>query len=126
VLAGSTGVANNGVLVDADQAAGLSDTAALDEVVQDRDPFVGGQAAVEEGGALALGAAPPACAASEHAALFVGPVAEADPEIVATPTTEVGAGGVLAAEMAELVHEAPARSVTVRTGSRLDGTLGSA
>src|SRR5205085_4783806 len=57
VVAGAEGVADDGVLADADEAAGLADADALLEVGQDGGGLVGGQAAAEQGRALALGEA---------------------------------------------------------------------
>src|SRR5262245_62164747 len=57
VVAGAEGVANDGVLADADQTARLADADALLEVGQGRGDLVEGQAATEQGRALALGEA---------------------------------------------------------------------
>jgi hypothetical protein len=118
VFAGPQAVADDGVLIDADEAAGLADAAALGEVVQDGDGLVLAQARAEQGGAFPLGEACLTSTAGEHAALFAGAVAEADAEVVAAALAEVGAGGVVAAEAAEVVHEAPA----VEFDPTLDGS----
>ena len=68
MVAGAEGVADDGVLADADQAAGLADADAFLEVGQDRGGLVVGQAAAEERGALALGEAGLAGLAAEQAA----------------------------------------------------------
>src|SRR5262249_54023373 len=57
VLAGQAGQAPDGVLVDADQACGLADAAAVGEVLQDRQERVARQAGVEQRRALAFGEA---------------------------------------------------------------------
>src|SRR5690349_11906012 len=102
VVAGPQGVADDGVLADADEAAGLADADALLEVGQDGGGLVGGQAAAEQGRALALGEAGLAGAAVEQAALLLAVVA-ADGEVAVAALAVVGAAGVLAAEAAQVV-----------------------
>jgi hypothetical protein len=77
VLAGSAGVAYDGVFIDAGQARGLADATAVAEVHQDGEGLVVGQARGEESGAFAFGEALLAGAASEQTALLLT-VAEAD------------------------------------------------
>ena len=72
VAAGLEAEADDGVLVDADQAAGLADAAAVGQVPQDRDGLVAGQAGVEQGRALALGEAGLAGAAAEQPPVVAG------------------------------------------------------
>src|SRR3954447_4960056 len=79
VLAGLSGVADDGVLVHAHQAGGLADAAAVLQVLEDGEGARVRQAGAEEGGAFALGEAPLAGAAGEHAAP-VRAVAEANAE----------------------------------------------
>jgi hypothetical protein len=81
VPAGLQGVADDGVLIDADEAGGLSNAAAFVEVVEDGEGLVVGEAGAEQGGAFALGEAPLAGAAGEHPAP-VRAVAEAGAEVV--------------------------------------------
>ena len=102
MVAGAEGVADDGVLADADQAAGLADADAFLEVGQDRGGLVVGQAAAEERGALALGEAGLAGLAVQQAAL-VAAVAAADGEVAAAAPAVVGAVGVLAAEATQVV-----------------------
>jgi hypothetical protein len=102
VVAGPQGVADHGVLADADQAAGLADADALLEVGQDGGGLVIGQAAAEQGGALALGEAGLAGAAVQQQAP-VPAVAAAGREVAVAALAVVGAVGVLAAEAAEVV-----------------------
>jgi hypothetical protein len=109
VVAGPQGVADHGVFIDADQAAGLSDAAALLEVGEDVEDLSVGEAGVEERGALALGEAVLAGAAGEQAALLVRAVAEGDAEVVAAAAAVVGALGVLAAEAAQVVAHGSSR-----------------
>jgi hypothetical protein len=104
-LPGLVGVADDGVLIDADEAGGLSNAAAVLEVLEDREGLVVGQARAEQGRAFALGEAHLAGAAGEQAALFVLAVAEGDAEVASATPAVVGAMGVLAAEGVEAVHE---------------------
>jgi hypothetical protein len=102
VLAGAKAVADDGVLADAHQAAGLADAAALGEVVQDGEGFFGTQAGVEQGRALAFGEACLAGLAVEQAAWWRS-IACADGEIAVASFTVVGTVGVLTAESVEVV-----------------------
>jgi hypothetical protein len=104
VPAGGPGQPPDGVLIDACQARGLADAAAVGEVPQDRQERVVGQAAVEQRGALAFGEAVLAGATVEQAALLRRAVACADGEVAVPPPAVQGAVAVLAAEAAEVVH----------------------
>jgi len=110
VLASHHGQAYHGVPVDAYQAAGLPHPTALLQVLQDRQRFVLGELAAVQGGAFAFGAALLAGAAGEDAALLVGAIAKADTQIVAATLAIVGAVGVLAAEVFQVVHDASSQS----------------
>jgi hypothetical protein len=57
VLARSEAVADDGILVHADQAACLANAAALGNVLQERDDLLIGQTTLEEGSAFSLGEA---------------------------------------------------------------------
>jgi hypothetical protein len=102
VVAGQGGQADDGVLVDADQAGGLADAAALGQVPQDGEGLVLGQAAVEQGGAGALGEAVLATAAGQDAARL-GAVAEGDAEVARSALAVGRALGVGAAETGQVV-----------------------
>jgi hypothetical protein len=104
VPAGLEGVADDGVLIDARQAGGLADAAAVLEVLEDGEGFVVGQSCAEQGGAFTLGEALLAGAAGEHAAL-PGAVAEGNAEIVLATQAVVRALGILAAEQIKVFHE---------------------
>ena len=104
VGAGLEGVANDGVLIDARQASGLPDATTVLEVLEDGNGFVVGQSCAEQGGALALGEAPLAGAAGEHAALLLA-VAEGDAEVALAAQAVVRALGVLTAEEVKVFHE---------------------
>src|SRR5262245_10926420 len=107
VVAGPLAVADDRVLIDADEPSGLSYSAALGEVVQDGNDLVLGQAGVEKRCALAFGEADLTGAAGEHAALLGRAVAEANAEVGPAALSEVGASRVLTTEAAEVIHEAP-------------------
>jgi hypothetical protein len=105
VGAGPQGVADDGVFINARQACGLADAAAVLEVLKDGEgPFVG-ESAAEEGTAFAFGETCLAGAADEHAALFGWAVAKANAEIGAAAQAVIRTVRVLAAEEAEVVHE---------------------
>jgi hypothetical protein len=104
VAAGLEGVTNDGVLIDARQAGGLADAAAVLEVLEDGEGFVVRQSCAEQGGALALREAQLAGTASEHAALMRA-VAEGDAEVALAAQAVVRALGVLAAEQVKVFHE---------------------
>jgi len=104
VLASEYGQPDHGVLVDPDQAAGLADATALLEMLEDGEGFVLGELGAIQRSALAFGEAFLAGATGQDAALLVGPIAEAHPEVVEATAAVVGAVGVLAAEVFQVVH----------------------
>jgi hypothetical protein len=103
MVAGQQAVADDGILIDAAQAAGLADAAAFGDVGEDGDDPLGGQARVEQGSALAFGEACFAGAAVEQAAL-VRSVAGTDGEVAVTASAVIGAVLVLTAEDTQVVH----------------------
>lgn len=111
VLAGHLRQAGDGVAVDVDQAPGLSDAAALGEVLEDGAGLLLGQVGLEQGRALALGEAVFAGLAVEQADVVVLAVAAADGEVCGVAPAVEGAIGILATEAREVVHgmEAPGR-----------------
>jgi len=109
VAAGHQGQADHRVFVDAAKAAGLADADALLEVGQDGDGLVFGEAAVEQGRALAFAEAVLAGATGQIAPLFTRAVAEGDAEVAQAAPAVVGALRVVAAEVLEVVHRAPYR-----------------
>ena len=104
VSAGLAGQAHDGVAVDPDEALGLADAAALAEVGEDGmgDRLV--EAAVEQGGALALGETPLARLAVEQAA-GVGAVAGADGDVALAAPAVLGAVAIEAAEQVKVFHD---------------------
>jgi hypothetical protein len=111
VFAGEFRQAGDGVAMDIEEASGLSDAAALTEVVEDGAGFLLGQVGVEQGRALTLGEAAFAGLAVKQTDVVVLAVAGADREISGVASAEEGAIGILAAKAREIVHgtEAPRR-----------------
>jgi hypothetical protein len=69
VLTGQGGVADDGVLADADQASGLADATAVGQVFQEGQSFFRGQPSLEQRRALAFRETGLARAAVEQASL---------------------------------------------------------
>jgi hypothetical protein len=104
VLSGTQAIADHGVFADAHQATGLADAAALGEMVQNGDGFVGTQAAIEQRSTFAFGETGLTGFAVEQAALLPA-IACTDGEIAVAAFAVVGTVGVVAAESMEiLVH----------------------
>ena len=103
VLAGELRQAVDRVLVDPDEPGGLSDAAALGEVLEHGEDLVARQLGVEQRGALELGEAGLAGVAVEQP---VAGLAEsvADREVARATLAASRAVGVEAAETAEVVH----------------------
>src|SRR5512143_2138769 len=104
VLSGGPGQSDNGIRLDADEAAGLSNAIALGQVVEDGDGGFIGESATIQGRALAFGEAGAAGVAVAWAKLFVLAVAAADREVTGVTPAVVCTVGVLAAEACEVVH----------------------
>jgi hypothetical protein len=121
MLAGPEAVAHHRVLTDADQAAGLADADPFGDVSQDVDNLGFGQSAVEQRRALAFGEVVLAGAAIQQAAL-VAAVAQTHGQVAMTALAVVGALVVLAAEVAQVVHDAP--SVAAARDRACPGRLG--
>jgi hypothetical protein len=104
VLTGRFRQADDGIAVDVDEAPGLSDAAALGEVLEHGAGLRLGQVGVEQGRALALGGAVLAGVAVEQPDLVVLAVAGADGEVCGVASAVERAIGILAAEAREVVH----------------------
>ena len=100
MVTGSACQADDGVAMDADEAAGLADAVALGQVLQDRDGDRFGEVTAVQRCALALGETGPAGVAVELAELLVLAVAAADREIAGVASAIERAVGILAAERA--------------------------
>jgi hypothetical protein len=104
VLPGGAGQADDGVAVDADEAAGLADAAALGQVLQNRDGGFLGEVAAIQRRALALREAGAAGVAVELSELLVLAESAADREVTGAALTEERAVRILAAEAGKVVH----------------------
>jgi hypothetical protein len=103
VAASAEGVADDGIFIDAGQAAGLADAAAVLQVGEDGEGLRLGEAQAKQSGALAFGEAFLAGATGQHAAL-VFPIAKAHAQVALAAAAVVGALGILAAEQSQFVH----------------------
>ncbi len=103
-MAGEDRQPYHGVLVDADQAAGLPHAATLLEVLEDGKSFGLGKFGAIQEGAFAFGEALLASPTGQDAAVLVGAVAEADAEVVKAAAAVIGAVRVLAAEGFQVIH----------------------
>ena len=110
--------ADDRIGMDLDQASGLSDAAALGEVLEDGVRLLVGQMGMEQGRALAFGEAVRASVAVEQTDVVVLAVVGTDREISGVALAVEGAIGLLAAEASEVVHGrgSPRRSRRVGFG----------
>jgi hypothetical protein len=104
VLPGLARQPHDGIAVDADEAFGLSDAVALDQMPEDRDRLLAGQAGVEQRGALPLREPCLARLAVKESNLLVFPVTIADREVTGIALAVERASRILAAEAREVVH----------------------
>jgi len=106
VIAGEQGQSGDRVLVDPDQPGGLTDAAAVGQMLQDGQDLLMGEPGVEQRGALELGGATLARVAIEQSVEGLAKAA-ADREVAGVTFTESGATWVMAAEASEVVgrHE---------------------
>jgi hypothetical protein len=104
--------------VDLDQASGLSDAAALGEVLEHGARLLVGEVGMEQGRALALGEAILAGLAVEQTDVVVLAVAGADGEVSGVASAVGGAIGILAAEACEVVHGSKTPGGPGRVGIR--------
>jgi hypothetical protein len=118
VCAGHLRQAGDGVTVDVDPASGLSDAAALGEVLEHGAGLLVGQVGRGQGRALALGGAVLAGVAVEQADVVVLAVAGADGEVPCLALAVAGAIGLLAAGPSEVVPGLGAPRRQGRVGPR--------
>jgi len=104
MLSDPLGQADDRIAVDPDQAFGLSDAAALGEVLEHGAGLRFGQVRVEQRCALALGEAILADVAVEQPDVVLLAVAGANREVSRAALAEEGAIRFLAAEACEVVH----------------------
>ena len=98
------GQAGYRVPVNPHETAGLADATILVQVLQDRDGLVLGEFAAVQGRALALREAALARPTGQDAAFFLRSVPEANPQVVQATLAVVGAIGIQAAEVFQVVH----------------------
>jgi hypothetical protein len=101
---GGVGQADDGVGLDADEAAGLSDAVALGQVVEDGDGRLLRESAAVQRGALAFGEATAAGVAVELAILLGFADSAADREIAGVTLAVKRTVGILATKAGEVVH----------------------
>ena len=104
MLPGDAGQPPDGVGIDADQACGAANATALVEVLEHGQGILLGEMAVEQGRALAFGAAIFARLAVEHADVILLAVAGVDREIDGVREAMEGTHRVLTAEAGEVIH----------------------
>jgi hypothetical protein len=104
MLTGAAAIVADGVGMDVDQSGRLADTTALVDVLQDREDLLLRQAGAIQRCALAFGEAVPAGAAIKQAKLAVLAESAGDGEISGAATSEVGAVGIQATKLREIVH----------------------
>jgi hypothetical protein len=104
VLTGGAAVATDGIGMDLDQARRLENTTTLVDVIEDRGDRVLGQVGPVQRGALAFGEAGAAGAAIEEPKLPGLAESAGDGEVCGVAAAEVGASGILATELREVVH----------------------
>jgi hypothetical protein len=104
VLAGQASQPHNGVAVGPGEPFGLTDPVAFDQVFEDGDRLLVGQARVEQRRALAFGEPRLARLAEEEPDLMILAVPIADREVAGVALTVERAVRVLAAEASEVVH----------------------
>jgi hypothetical protein len=104
VLSGDAGQSDDGVGIDADQASGGADAAALVEVLEHGAGLVVGEMGVEQGRPLAFGEAVLAGVAVEQSDVVLFSVAGADREIAGVAPRLEGTLGILATEARKVVH----------------------
>ena len=104
VLAGHHGQADDRILVDPDQAAGLPDPPIVLQMVQHRHGLRLGKSTAVQGSALAFREALLAGPTSQAPGGSARAVGEADTQILQAPVAVVLAFGVLAAEVFQVVQ----------------------
>ena len=104
MVTGHHGQADNRILVDPDQAAGLPDATIFLKMMQHRHGLLLGKSTAVQGRALAFRETLPASPTGQDTGSLARAVAEADAQVVQTPMAVIRAFGVLAAEGFQVVH----------------------
>jgi hypothetical protein len=113
MVASEEAVADDGVLIDLDQAAGLADTTALGEVLQDGNGLVFGESAIKKRSPFAFREACFTGATAEQAAL-VAAIAHGHGKVAVAAFAVVGAVRVETAEVRKIIHDSPSLVQTKR------------
>jgi hypothetical protein len=118
VLSGLACRSHDGVAVDADEALGLADAVALDQVFEAGDRLLRGQTGMGQRGTFALGEARLARLAVEQSDVVMLAVTVADRKIPGVASAVERAIGILAAEAREVVHGwGPSRGLPIEGSS---------
>jgi hypothetical protein len=102
--AGQSRESHDGVAMHADESFGLTDSDTFDQVFQDRDRLLLGQAGVKQRGALPLREPGLAHLAVKETNLLVFSIPIADREIAGIASTVERTSRILTAEVREVVH----------------------
>jgi hypothetical protein len=113
VLPGQHTIADYGVLVHLNQAAGFADATALGDVSQDGDGILLGQACPEQGRPFAFREAGLASRAIQHPSLLVGAVAITDAQVTGAAFSILGTLRVLTTKVSQLFHGTPSVAHTI-------------
>jgi hypothetical protein len=100
-------VADHGIFVHADQAAGFSHPTSFVDVGQNRNDGLFGQDGAKERGSFAFRETGLASRAIKHAPLFVGAIAIANGQVASAAFAVRGALRVLTTEPGQVVHGLP-------------------
>ena len=100
----------DGIFVDSNEAARLPHAATFLQMLEDRQGFLLGKFGAIKRRAFAFREALLAGATGEDTALFVGAIAEANPQVAEAALAVIATVRVLAAEGFQVVHGAPSRS----------------
>jgi len=105
MFASKFGITTDCHVSDFEEPTGLSHTIAFDNVFEDRNDFVGGQAGVKESRAAAFGKFCLAYAATEQADVFVFAIPSTHVDIFAAANAEQRTLFILTAKLLKVVHD---------------------
>ena len=90
---------------DFEEPTGLAHASTFDDMFEERNDFVGGQAGVKESRAAAFGKCCLACAATEQANVFVFAIPSTHVDIFAAANAEQRTLFILTAKLLQVVHD---------------------